>query len=76
MPKITNRTNEEKKEAIRKQKLECYHKHKELYNLISSKGYYTRSLKVAEFDGKDTQKILNKLNEINKRIEELKNKSN
>jgi hypothetical protein len=56
--------------------LECYHKHKELYNLISSRGYYTRSLKAEKFDGKDTEKILNKLNEINKRIEELKNKSN
>ena len=76
MPKITNRTYEEKKEVIRKQKLECYHKHKELYNLIISRGYYKRSLKIAEIDGKDTQKILNKLNEINKRIEELKNKSN
>ena len=76
MPKITNRTTEEKKEVLRKQKLECYHKHKELYNLISARGYYNRSLKITNFEGKDTQKILNKLNEINERIKELKTKSN
>ena len=72
MPKITNRTIEEKKDVLRKQKLECYYKHKELYNLISARGYYNRSLKLAILEGKDTEKILNKLNEIEERIKELK----
>lgn len=33
-------SNEEKKEALRKQKLECYHNFKELYNLIRERGYF------------------------------------
>ena len=38
-------TQAEKEEADRSDKRRCYHKHKELYNLISKSAYYNKCMK-------------------------------
>lgn len=39
-------TQAEKEEADRSDKRRCYHKHKELYNLISKRAYYNKCMKL------------------------------
>ena len=39
-------TQAEKEEADRSDKRKCYHKHKELYNLISKRAYYNKCMKL------------------------------
>ena len=39
-------TQEERKEADKRDKRKCYHKHRDLYNLISKRAYYTKCLKL------------------------------
>lgn len=76
MPRKVTRTVEEKREALNKQKRDCYHKHKELYNLISLRSYYVRRLNSArqliDHTEEKEEPIINKIREINNKINEIK----
>ena len=76
MPKILNRTEEEKHAVEKEQKRKCYYKHKELYNLISLRSYYANRLKlvrVSETPSEEKEnQIIGKLREINERINQLR----
>ena len=78
MPKILNRTEEEKQMILKQQKRECYNRHKELYRLISLRSYYANRLKLnrdfKEPNELKEQEIINRLREINGRINELRQK--
>ena len=65
-------TQEEKTEADRRDKRKCYHKHKELYNLISKRAYYNKCLKLYPDKIEYYQRLIN---ESNTEIERIKSNS-
>lgn len=62
-------TQEEKKEADKRDKRKCYHKHRDLYNLISKRAYYTKCLKLYPDKLEYYQQ---RINEANEEIERIK----
>ena len=71
MPKKLYDNEEQRKIAIKEHKRKCYHKHKELYKLISLRAYYKRKL-----ERDNSTDILYKINELNKKIEDLRLQKN
>ena len=62
-------TQEERKEADKRDKRKCYHKHRDLYNLISKRAYYTKCLKSCPDKLEYYQQ---RINEANEEIERIK----
>ena len=66
-------TEEERKEADRRDKRKYYHKHKDLYNLISKRAYYNKCLKLYPDKIEYYQQ---RINEANEEIERIKASEN
>lgn len=69
MPKRIYKNDEERKEAFVRQRLECYKRHKEVYNAVTNRSYYRKLLKQ---NPNRSEELNTKIDDLTKRINEMR----